>query len=48
MHLETERLILRDLAPEDYDALRRIMDVDTMWAYGHAFSDRDVAGWLAR
>ena len=48
MHLETERLILRDLAPEDYNALRRIMDVDTMWAYGHAFSDRDVADWLAR
>ena len=48
MHLETERLILRDLAPGDYDALRRIMDADTMWAYGHAFSDRDVADWLAR
>lgn len=48
MKLETERLILRDLAPGDYDALRRIMDADTMWAYGHAFSDREVADWLAR
>lgn len=48
MKLETERLILRDLTPEDYGALRRIMDADTMWAYGHAFSDRDVADWLAK
>lgn len=48
MRLETERLILRDLVPEDFGALRRIMDPDTMWAYGHAFTDADVAAWLSR
>lgn len=48
MQLETERLVLRDLTLNDYGALRRIMDTDTMWAYGHAFSDRDVAEWLAK
>lgn len=48
MRIETERLVLRDLQPEDFGALRRIMDDDTMWAYGHSFSDRDVANWLAR
>ena len=48
MRLETERLVLRDLTAGDYAALRRMMDDDTMWAYGHAFTGRDVAGWLAR
>lgn len=47
MYLETERLILRDFLPGDFAALRRIMDADTMWAYGHAFSDGEVAKWLA-
>ncbi len=48
MRMETERLVLRDLTAGDFDALRRIMDADTMWAYGHEFTDRDVADWLAR
>ena len=48
MRLETERLLLRDLEPSDYGALRDMMDADTMWAYGHCFSDRDVADWLER
>ena len=48
MFLETERLILRDLTPEDYPALRSMMDADTMWAYGRGFTDREVALWLAR
>ena len=48
MRLETERLILRDLSPEDYPALRGMMDAETMWAYGHEFTDAEVAAWLAR
>lgn len=48
MRIETERLVLRDLEPRDYDALRSMMDADTMWAYAHAFSDGEVAEWLEK
>ena len=48
MRIETERLVLRDLEPGDYDALRSMMDADTMWAYAHAFSDGEVAEWLEK
>ena len=48
MRIETERLVLRDLEPGDYDALCSMMDADTMWAYAHAFSDGEVAEWLER
>ena len=48
MKIETERLVLRGFTPEDYPALRAMMDADTMWAYGHRFSDMDVADWLSR
>lgn len=30
MRIETERLVLRDMEPGDYDALRSMMDADTM------------------
>ena len=33
MRLETERLLLRDLEPSDYGALRDMMDADTMWTW---------------
>ena len=47
--LETERLILRELQPSDYDALCRIMqDEQTMTAYEGAFSDEEVQAWLDR
>ena len=49
MMLETERLILRELQPSDYDALCRIMqDEQTMTAYEGAFSDEEVQAWLDR
>ena len=49
MMLETERLILRELQPSDYDALCRIMqDEQTMTAYEGAFSDAEVQAWLDR
>lgn len=49
MMLETERLILRELQPSDYDALCRIMqDEQTMAAYEGAFSDEEVQAWLDR
>lgn len=49
MMLETERLILRELQPSDFDALCRIMqDEQTMTAYEGAFSDAEVQAWLDR
>lgn len=49
MILETERLILRELQPSDFDALCRIMqDEETMTAYEGAFSDEEVQAWLDR
>lgn len=48
MRIETERLVLRDLEPRDYDALCSMMDADTMWAYAHTFSDDEVAEWLEK
>ena len=49
MILETERLILREMQPSDFDALCRIMqDEQTMTAYEGAFSDEEVQAWLDR
>ena len=49
MILETKRLILRCLTQEDYPALCRILqDRDVMYAYEHAFDDREVQDWLDR
>lgn len=47
--LETERLVLRELAPSDYDLLCVILqDPKVMYAYEHAFSDGEVSEWLER
>ena len=47
MILETQRLILRELVPEDYPALCRILqDEQTMYAYEGAFSDEEAHAWL--
>lgn len=49
MILETERLILCEMQPSDFDALCRIMqDEKTMTAYEGAFSDEEVQAWLDR
>lgn len=47
--LETERLYLRRLTSEDYEALCRILkDEETMYAYEGAFDDGMVHEWLDR
>lgn len=49
MILETQRLTLREMTQEDYPALCRILqDKEVMYAYEHAFSDREVKDWLDR
>lgn len=46
---ETERLALRELTEDDLPALAAILqDAETMTAYEGAFSDAEVAAWLAR
>lgn len=47
--LETERLILREMTPEDFPALCAILqDPEVMYAYEHAFSDEEAWDWLRR
>ena len=47
--LETDRLRLRPLTWEDLEDLCEILqDRETMYAYEHAFSDREVEEWLKR
>lgn len=49
MKLETERLIMRELNPADFDSLCQIMQDDaTMYAYEGAFSDAETHAWLDR
>jgi len=47
MALETERIYLRPMGPDDYNDLCEILqDAETMYAYEHAFSDEEVWNWL--
>ena len=49
MILETERLYLRKMDANDFDALCRILqDEETMYAYEGAFTDAEVQQWLDR
>ena len=49
MILETERLLLRELTPADYEALCGILqDPDVMYAYNGAFDDAEAQDWLDR
>ena len=49
MILETERLYLRKMDANDFDALCRILqDEETMYAYEGAFTDAEVRQWLDR
>lgn len=49
MILETERLALRELNQSDFAALRAILqDEQVMYAYEHAFTNREVQAWLDR
>ena len=47
--LETKRLLLRELEPEDRKDLAEILqDPQVMYAYEHEFTDDDVQAWLDR
>lgn len=47
MQLETERLILREMAPLDFDALFQILsDPETMQYYPKPFDEAKVKGWI--
>ncbi len=47
--LTTSRLLLREMTPEDMDALSSILeDAETMRFYDGAFSRDEVLGWLQR
>lgn len=47
--LETPRLTLREMTQSDLPALcRMLQDEEVMYAYAHAFSDREAQEWLDR
>ena len=47
MVIETERLILREYTPEDFDALYEIMsDPETMQHYPKPFGEERTKGWI--
>ena len=47
--LETRRLLLRQLTPEDFDAVFAILgDADVMYAWEHAFTRTEAARWLGK
>lgn len=49
MILETERLYLREMGQDDFEALCKILqDEDTMYAYEGAFNDMEAQEWLDR
>ena len=45
--LETPRLLLREMTPDDYPALCEIMQDDAvMYAYEGAFDEQETQAWL--
>ncbi len=47
--METERLILREMVPDDYDALYAVLaDSDIMQHYPYTFDEKRVRGWITR
>ncbi len=47
MIIETERLILRELEPSDYDALYKVLaDSDIMKHYPYTFDEKRVQNWI--
>lgn len=46
---QTQRLLLREMTPDDLPALCKILqDEEVMYAYEHAFSDEETREWLYR
>lgn len=49
MVIETERLILREMNEDDYDALYAVLaDSDIMEHYPYTFDEARVRGWISR
>ena len=49
MKLETERLFLREMTEDDFDALYRVLgDSDIMRHYPYTFDEARVRGWIRR
>ena len=49
MILETKRLYLREMTPEDFDALFLVLgDPETMWHYPYTFDGQHVRDWITR
>ena len=46
---ETERLFLREMVEDDFEALRRVLgDADIMRHYPYEFDDERIRNWIAR
>lgn len=49
MVVETERLILREMTENDFEALHKVLaDSDTMQHYTYTFDENRVRNWIAR
>jgi len=49
MVIETERLILREMTEDDFDALYKVLaDSDIMQHYPYSFDEDRVRGWIRR
>ena len=49
MHMETQRLILRELVPDDFEALHAILsDPQTMKHYPAPFDEKKTRSWIMR
>ena len=47
--IETERLVLREMLEDDFEALRRVLgDRDIMCHYPYEFDDARIRSWIAR
>ena len=49
MIMETQRLLLREMNPDDFQALFRVLgDPETMWHYPYTFDGQHVRDWIER
>ena len=49
VQIETERLFLREMVEDDFEALRRVLgDRDIMRHYPYEFDDERIRSWIAR
>ena len=49
VQIETERLFLREMVEDDFEALRRVLgDRDIMRYYPYEFDDARIRSWIAR